>query len=84
MSDLLQNEELYNYYLDGELDAFWETYKLYILRGLGAISLGVSFKTLVHAGYGVIKGPDVPMLINNFQCETHSWAIQNILKRKMK
>ena len=81
---LLEDINKYEDYVNHELDAFWDTYKLYLLRGLGAISLGVSINTFVHAAYGILKGENIPMLINNFQCETHNWAIQNILRRKIK
>ena len=81
---LLRDEEKYESYLDEQLGLFWESYKLYILRGLGAVSFNSSFNTFIHSAYGVLKGMDVPMLINNFQCETHSWAIQRILRNKMK
>ena len=81
---LLRDEEKYESYLNEQLERFWESYKLYILRGLGAVSFNSSFNTFIHSAYGVLKGMDVPMLINNFQCETHSWAIQRILRNKMK
>ena len=81
---LLRDEEKYESYLNEQLELFWESYKLYILRGLGAVSFNSSFNTFIHSAYGVLKGMDVPMLINNFQCETHSWAIQRILRNKMK
>lgn len=81
---LLRDEEKYESYLNEQLELFWESYKLYILRGLGAVSFNSSFNTFIHSAYGVFKGMDVPMLINNFQCETHSWAIQRILRNKMK
>lgn len=81
---LLLDTELFNQYIEKKLDDSWDSYKLMILRGLGAIGFGLSASSLMHAGYGIIKGQDIPMLLNNFQCETHNWAIQNILRRKMK
>lgn len=83
LQSLLISKEDYESYIDSQLDLFWESYKLYILRGLGAFSFCGSFNTLLHSAYGVLKGADIPMLINNFQCETHSWAIQRILKNLM-
>jgi poly-gamma-glutamate synthesis protein (capsule biosynthesis protein) len=84
LQELLQDSSKYEEYIDAELSKFWESYKLYLLRGLGGFSFKGSFNTLLHSAYGVLKGEDVPMLINNFQCETHSWAIQRILRNKMK
>lgn len=84
LQDLLQDESKYEIYINAELNKFWESYKLYLLRGIGGFSFKGSLNTLLHSAYGVLKGEDIPMLINNFQCETHSWAIQRILRNKMK
>lgn len=73
----------YSNYINEQLEAFWESYRLYILRGLGALSFNGNMNTLIHSAYGVLKGTDIPMLLNNFQCETHSWAIQRILNNKL-
>lgn len=81
---LLLRPEEYNSYIDKQLEAFWESYRLYMLRGLGAFSLNGNINTLVHSAYGVLKGMDIPMLLNNFQCETHSWAIQRLLKNRLR
>ena len=83
LQSLLSSKSEYDLYIDNQLNIFWESYKLYILRGLGAISFDASINTFLHSAYGVLKGADIPMLINNFQCETHSWAIQRILNNKL-
>lgn len=80
---LLSSEEEYEKYLNLAFETLWQDYKLYILRGLGAISLNGSLNTFIHSAYGVLKGMDVPMLLNNFQCESHRWAIERILRNKM-
>ncbi len=81
---LLLAPDKYNTYIDEQLEVFWKSYRLYLLKGLGAFSLNGNMNTLVHSAYGFIKGMDIPMLLNNFQCETHSWAIQRILNNRLK
>lgn len=84
LQKLLSTPAEYKEYIDEQLEAFWESYRLYMLRGLGAFSLNGTMNTLIHSAYGALKGMDIPMLLNNFQCETHSWAIQRILNNRLK
>lgn len=65
--------------LNGALMALWPEYKLYMIRGLAAVNATTNFHVLAHAAYGLLKGADIPMLLNNFQCESHKWAIERML-----
>lgn len=76
---LLKDEEKYRYILNKYLEKLWPEYKLYMLRGLAALAVTSNMRVLLHAAYGLIKGPDLPLLINNFQCESHRWAIERML-----
>lgn len=67
----------------GTLMALWPEYKLYLLRGLAAVNATTNFSMLAHAAYGLLKGADVPMLLNNFQCESHKWAIERMLSKEL-
>lgn len=82
LCDLLRDDKKYRSYLNEVLKSWWPIYKLYLLRGLGAIAPTTNMHLLSHAAYGLIKGPDMPMMLNNFQCESHRWAIGRILKMK--
>lgn len=84
LCDLLQNDEKYWAYLNNSLLTLWPEYKLYLLRGLAAISLQKNFHMLFHAAYGLLKGPNIPMMLNNFQCESHRWAIERMLNLQEK
>lgn len=82
---LLENEQEYYNKLNQSLSQLWrDEYQLYLLRGLGSVGLKASRNTFIHSAYGVLKGMDVPMLLNNFQCESHRWAIERILRNKLK
>lgn len=76
----LTDESLYWRYLNGTLRDLWPEYKLYLLRGLAAVAPTTNMHVLTHAAYGLLKGPDIPMMLNNFQCESHRWAIERMLK----
>ncbi len=81
---LLVDDEKYQETIDRELSILWrDEYQLYMLRGLGGLSMSASRNTIIHSAYGMLKGMDVPMLLNNFQCESHRWAIERILRNKM-
>lgn len=58
-------------------------YKLYMLRGLAAVNATTNFHVLAHAAYGVLRGADIPLLLNNFQCESHRWAIERMLSKEL-
>lgn len=55
----------------GTLMALWPEYKLYMLRGLAAVNATTNVHVLAHAAYGLLKSADIPMLLNNFKCESH-------------
>ncbi len=76
---LLSDEEKFWNYLNKALMSLWPEYKLYLLRGLSAVNATTNIHVLSHAAYGLLKGPDLPMMLNNFQCESHRWAIERIL-----
>lgn len=80
LCELLHDEDKYWKYLNGTLRKLWPEYKLYLLRGLAAIAPTANMHILSHAVYGLLKGPDIPMMLNNFQCESHRWAIERMLK----
>lgn len=80
LNDLLSDNMKYENYLNEYLLTLWNMYKIYLLRGLSAITLRTNFHVFMHASYGLIKGPDIPLLLNNFQCESHCWAIERMLK----
>ncbi len=80
LCEYLQNDTLYYEYLDDYMRKLWPTYQLYLLRGLGAFMPTSNTNTLLHAGYGLLKGKDYPLLLNNFQCESHMWAIERMIK----
>lgn len=78
--NLLRDDNEYRAYIDRELLRLWPEYKLYMLRGLGAVAPTANPHLLLHSAYGLLKGPDNALLHNNFQCESHCWAISRILK----
>lgn len=79
LCNLLSDDNKYWTYLNGELKKLWPEYKLYLLRGLAAVNATTNFHVLAHAAYGLLKGVDNPMMLNNFQCESHRWAIERML-----
>lgn len=83
LCDLINDEDKYNSYLNGQLERLWSDYQLYIMRGLGSVGFKMKAKPFIHAVYGMLKGGDIPMLLNNFQCESHRWAIERILKNNL-
>lgn len=80
LCEFLHDENKYWDYLNDILRELWPEYKLYLLRGLAAISPTTNMHILAHAAYGLFKGPDIPMMLNNFQCESHRWTIERMLK----
>lgn len=85
LCSLLENEQEYYQELNQSLAKLWrDEYKLYLLRGLGSVGLKTSRNTFIHAAYGLLKGMDAAMLLNNFQCESHRWTIERILRNKLK
>ena len=80
LCELLNEEDKYWEYLNTTLKSLWIEYKLYLLRGLGAVAPTTDMHILSHAVYGLLKGPDIPMMLNNFQCESHRWAIERMLR----
>lgn len=85
LCSLLTDSKVYNDVLDNALGTLWrDEYQLYLLRGLGSVSLNASKNTFIHSAYGVLKGMDIPMLLNNFQCESHRWAIERFLKNNIR
>lgn len=84
LCDLLSSTDKYWSYLNGELQKLWPEYKLYLLRGLGALVPTTDMHVFSHAAYGLIKGPDFSMMLNNFQCESHRWAIERMLQMQCK
>lgn len=85
LCSLLTDSKAYNEALEKALYALWrDEYQLYLLRGLGSVSLNTSKNTFIHSAYGVLKGMDIPMLLNNFQCESHRWAIERFLRYKIR
>lgn len=83
LCSLLNDSLSYKTYLDTELKKLWPTYKLYMLRGLSAVTPTLNFNLLSHSAYGLLKGADIPLLINNFQCESHRWAIERMLNLQL-
>lgn len=82
---LLMDTKAYNEVLEKAIDTLWrDEYQLYLLRGLGGVSMNTSKNTFIHSAYGVLKGMDMPMLLNNFQCESHRWAIERYLNNKIR
>ncbi len=79
LCELLSDDTKYWNYLNSTLEDLWPEYKLYMLRGLAAVNLTTNLHVLTHAAYGLLKGADTPMLLNNFQCESHRWAIERML-----
>lgn len=83
LCELLDNKNKYEKYLNNKLKKLWPEYKLYLLRGLAAINATSNFHVLSHAVYGMLKGADTPMMLNNFQCESHRWAIERMLNLEL-
>lgn len=84
LCSLLEKDQDYYQKLNQSLSQLWrDEYQLYLLRGLCSVGLKTSRNTFIHSAYGVLKGMDIPMLLNNFQCESHRWAIERILKNKL-
>lgn len=80
LCELLNEEDKYWNYLNTTLKTLWSEYKLYLLRGLAAVAPTTNMHVFSHAVYGLLKGPDIPMMLNNFQCESHRWAIERMLR----
>lgn len=80
LCELLNCPKKYKSYLNTWLLNLWPTYQLYLLRGLGAIKPTLDISILSHAGYGLFKGMNLPMLLNNFQCESHRWGIERMIR----
>lgn len=80
LCNLLVDDRLYQEYINNSLLSLWPDYKLYLLRGISAITLRSNWHTFIHSAYGLLKGADICMMLNNFQCESHRWAIERILK----
>ena len=80
LCELLENKDKYWKCLNESLLNLWPEYKLYLLRGLAAVAPTTNMHIFSHAVYGLLKGADIPMLLNNFQCESHRWAIERILR----
>lgn len=83
LCSLLNDSKCYKSYLDAELKKLWPIYKLYMLRGLPAVTPTLNIHLLSHSAYGLLKGADIPLLINNFQCESHRWAIERMLNLQL-
>ena len=83
LCSLLNDHDKYKSYLKSELKKLWPEYKLYLLRGLSAVTPTLDFHLLSHSTYGLLKGADIPLLINNFQCESHCWAIERMLNLQL-
>lgn len=80
LNSLISDNHKYNSYINTELMKLWSEYKLYLLRGLAAVTPTSNMHVLSHAAYGLFKGADYQMLLNNFQCESHRWAIERMIK----
>ena len=84
LCSLLDSEEAYRLTVNRAVSELWrDEYQLYLLRGLGGLSLRASKNTIIHSAYGILKGADMAMLLNNFQCESHRWAIERYLRNKL-
>lgn len=83
LCELLENKDKYWKYLNDSLLNLWPEYKLYLLRGLAAIAPTTNMHVFSHAAYGLLKGADIPMMLNNFQCESHHWAIERMLRLRL-
>lgn len=79
LCELLSDDTKYWEHLNGALMSLWPEYKLYMLRGLAAVNATTNLHILMHAAYGLLRGADTPMLLNNFQCESHRWAIERMI-----
>lgn len=80
LNSLISDSSKHISYINTEMMKLWPEYKLYLLRSLGAVAPTSNMHVLSHAAYGLLKGPDYPMLLNNFQCESHRWAIERMIK----
>lgn len=83
LCSLLKDPDKYKSYLKSELKKLWPEYKLYLLRGLSAVTPTLDFHLFSHSTYGLLKGADIPLLINNFPCESHCWAIERMLNLQL-
>lgn len=78
--DLLYDQVKYDIYLNENLKRLWKDYYVYLIRGLGAISLKLDFIEFLKGVYCMLfRRPASSLLINSFQCESHRNAILRIL-----
>ncbi len=80
INSLITDNHKHISYINAELMKLWPEYKLYLLRGLAAVTPSFNTHVFTHAVYGLIKGTDYPLLLNNFQCESHRWAIERMIR----
>lgn len=83
--DLLKNEKAYNEYIDNVSLNSWKDYRVWLIRGLGAISYKIGIKESIKSMYCSLFRPRAKsLLMNALQCESHRWSIlraQRILKK---
>lgn len=83
--DLLRDEKAYNEYIDKVSLNGWKDYRVWLIRGLGAISYKIGIKESIKSIYCSLFRPRAKsLLMNAMQCESHRWSIlraQRILKK---
>ena len=84
LNTLLNDDIVYEKYLQRSLDDLWKEYELYLLRGIAAVKPTTNMHILLHSAYGILKGPDRALLLNTFQCESHRWLVERILQKHLK
>lgn len=82
---LLENEDAYKEYIDNMSLKCWNEYKVWLVRGLGAISFKLGMKESLKSIYcALFRRPSKTLLMNVLQCESHRWTIiraQRLLKK---
>lgn len=73
---LLDNEKDYSDYINQESLKCWNDYRVWLVRGLGAISFKLGIKESLKSIYcALFRHRSKTLLMNTMQCESHRWTI---------
>ena len=83
--ELLNDEKAYKEYIDKVSLNCWKDYRVWLIRGLGAITFKTGIKESLKSIYCSLFRPRAKsLLMNAMQCESHRWTIlraQRIIKK---
>jgi len=82
---LLENEQAYIEYINKVSLRCWNDYRVWLVRGLGAVSFKLGIKESLKSLYcALFRRRSKSLLMNVMQCESHRWTIlraQRLLKK---